>query len=349
MEDDVGLEALHHLEHPLALLAVGEHRLDPGEVPLLESSRGRSGRGCPRRGRASTSSFGRTRAIWRQSSEPIEPPAPVTRTILSSQVGADPVELHHHRLAAEHVLDLDLAQLAGELDAAAQQLEDGRQRAHADVALAAGGDDLAAQRRPGAEGIAITTSSGSVSSRISPISSVVPSTLSPSMRMPRLRGSSSTKPIARAPRFGLSCSSRTTIWPPEPAPTTSTPRARRGRRGRGQAARRAPSGRSEPGAAEQDDGEQEVEDHDRARQAVVERLQRAGRSIARIAARDRAGAQHGHHVGEAEVAPPLLVQAEERRRRSACRRRRSRSSRRACVVAVGMPPGASRKRSWKAR
>ena len=42
------------------------------------------------------------------------------------------------------------------------------------------------------------------------------------MRIPRLRGSSSTKPIAVAPRSGLSCSSRTTIWPPEPAPTTST-------------------------------------------------------------------------------------------------------------------------------
>ena len=34
VEDDVGLEALHHLEHPVALLAVGEHRLDPAEVPL---------------------------------------------------------------------------------------------------------------------------------------------------------------------------------------------------------------------------------------------------------------------------------------------------------------------------
>ncbi len=42
------------------------------------------------------------------------------------------------------------------------------------------------------------------------------------MRMPRLRGSSSTKPIAVTPRSGLSCSSRTTIWPPEPAPITST-------------------------------------------------------------------------------------------------------------------------------
>ena len=45
------------------------------------------------------------------------------------------------------------------------------------------------------------TSSGSVSSRIVAISSVEPSTLRPPIiRIPRLRGSSSTKPIAVAPR-----------------------------------------------------------------------------------------------------------------------------------------------------
>jgi hypothetical protein len=78
------------------------------------------------------------------------------------------------------------------------------------------------RRVPGAEGIAITTSSGSVSSRIWATSSVVPRTFSPSIRMPRLRGSSSRNPIAVEPRLGLSCSSRTTICPPEPAPITST-------------------------------------------------------------------------------------------------------------------------------
>jgi hypothetical protein len=99
---------------------------------------------------------------------------------------------------------------------------------------------------PGAEGIAITTSSGSLSSRISLISSVVPSTLRPSIRMPRLRGSSSMKPIAVEPMLGLSCSSRTTIWPPEPAPITSTSRlgtrsAREGRSTISRTARRAPA------------------------------------------------------------------------------------------------------------
>src|SRR5207253_10841288 len=51
----------------------------------------------------------------------------------------------HHRIPSQHILDPDLAQLAGELDTAAQQLEHGRQRAHGDVALAAGRTDLGTQ------------------------------------------------------------------------------------------------------------------------------------------------------------------------------------------------------------
>ena len=99
-----------------------------------------------------TSSFGRTRAIWRTSSEPIEPPAPGDHHDLVLDVGADPVELHLHRLAPENVLDLDLAQLARQLDAAAEQLEDRRERPHRHVALAAGRDDPAAQDCPGPRG-----------------------------------------------------------------------------------------------------------------------------------------------------------------------------------------------------
>jgi hypothetical protein len=100
---------------------------------------------------------------------------------------------------------------------------------------------------PGADGIAMITSSGSVSSRIEPISSVEPRTLRPSIRIPRLRGSSSRNPIATEPRPGLSCISRTTIWPPEPAPITSTSRPfgirspRAGRSTIRRTARRAPA------------------------------------------------------------------------------------------------------------
>jgi hypothetical protein len=52
---------------------------------------------------------------------------------LAVEVGADAVDLHDHRVAAEEVLDLDLARLADEAAAGLQQLEDGRQRADGDL------------------------------------------------------------------------------------------------------------------------------------------------------------------------------------------------------------------------
>ena len=139
MEDDRGAVLGEDLPHALLFLAVGEHRREHrgrarGARPRAPAG---SRRGCPRRGRASTILCGSTRAIWRHSSEPIEPPAPVTSTICAGQVGADPLQLHVHRLAAEHVLDADLAHLAGERAARLQQLEDGRQRAHGDARAAA--------------------------------------------------------------------------------------------------------------------------------------------------------------------------------------------------------------------
>ena len=71
---------------------------------------------------------------------------------------------------------------------------------------------------PGAEGIAMMTSSGLTPSSTRGSWSVVPSTLCPAMRMPCLRGSSSTKPTARAGSAGLRRSSNATCWPPLPAP-----------------------------------------------------------------------------------------------------------------------------------
>ena len=62
------------------------------------------------------------------------------------QVLADPLDLHPHRLAPEHVLDLDLAHLAHQPAAGLQQLEDGRHRPHRHAALAARGHDLRAHR-----------------------------------------------------------------------------------------------------------------------------------------------------------------------------------------------------------
>ena len=145
VEDDVGLEALHHLEHPVALLAVGENRLDPGEVPLG--------------GELAVDLEEVVLGVIEQDQQPRSDPGDLARELGAdraagsgdqddpvTQVGADAIELDHHGLAAEHVLDLDLAQLSGQLDAAAKQLEDRRQGAHADVALARRGDHLAADR-----------------------------------------------------------------------------------------------------------------------------------------------------------------------------------------------------------
>ena len=69
----------------------------------------------------------------------------MTSTQRPVRYAADRLDLHPHRLAAEHVLDAHLAQLAREVAAALQQLEDGRDRAHRHAALAAGLDDAPAQ------------------------------------------------------------------------------------------------------------------------------------------------------------------------------------------------------------
>ena len=151
MEDDVGLEALHHLQHPVRLLAVGEHRLDAGEVALLDHLAVDleevvlgvvEHHQQPRLDAGDLAAeLGADRAAGAGDEDDAV-----------AQVGADPVELDDDRVAAEHVLDLDLAQLLVELDAAAQQLEDGRQGADADLALAAGGDDLGRAACPAPRG-----------------------------------------------------------------------------------------------------------------------------------------------------------------------------------------------------
>ena len=87
---------------------------------------------------------------------------------LVGEVGADTLELHADRLAAEHVLDADLAQLARDL-----QLTRSVGSSSNTVGIVRTGiprlrqaATTRARSVPGAEGIAITTSSGSTSSRI---------------------------------------------------------------------------------------------------------------------------------------------------------------------------------------
>ncbi len=67
---------------------------------------------------------------------------------LAGQVGADALELLADRLAAEHVLDPDLTQLARDAQLSrpvAQQLEHGRHRADRDAAVTTRGHDASTQ------------------------------------------------------------------------------------------------------------------------------------------------------------------------------------------------------------
>ena len=192
---------------------------------------------------------------------------------------------------------------------------------------------------PGAEGIAIVTSSGR-SRRGSGRSRR-------SCRAPGRRAGASPACAGRrrgsrsrwSPRFGFSWSSRTTIWPPGAGADDERPAL---------LARGAPAGgalhrhpRQQPDPADQREGQQEVRDDHRARDRVVEGPdQQEGDGEDRGRGGDRA--QDAEQVGQAEVAPPLLVEAEARRRRPACRSRRRRSTPRAS-------PGSGRARRPRSR
>ena len=145
VEDDARLEALHRLQHPVRLLAVGEHRLDAREVPLLDQ--------------LAVDLEEVVLGVVEHHQQPRADPGDLAAQLGADraagagheddavlQVGADAIQLDDDRIAPQHVLHLDLAQLFVELHAAAQELEHRRQGADADLALAAGRDDSGAQR-----------------------------------------------------------------------------------------------------------------------------------------------------------------------------------------------------------
>ena len=170
---------------------------------------------------------------------------------------------------------------------------------------------------PGADGIAIVTSSGSTSSRIRPSSCVVPSTRTPSIRSRRLSGSSSTKPTGLRRSSGLRRISRRTRRPPSPAPTISSPRASLlGAK----AAQRAlvDRARDEARAADEGQHEQQVQREHAGRRVTVVSPKPA-RARHRLDERDvqqqrERGDDDGLDdravVALRDVAPPLPVQAE---------------------------------------
>ena len=170
---------------------------------------------------------GATRAICRHSSAPIEPPAPVTITTWpsrylptrssSTRTGSRPST---SSTRSSRTWRMTLPTPASSSNTVGS-VRTGIPRARQAVTTRA-------RTVPGAEGIAMMTSSGSTSSRMRSSSSVLPSTRSPwSRRRPRLRGSSSANPTGRRPRLGLRTISRSTSRPPSPAPTISTSRAPR--------------------------------------------------------------------------------------------------------------------------
>ena len=340
MEDDVGREALHHLEHAVGLAAVGEHSLDPGEVPLLEhlavdleevvlgvveqDQELRVDLGDL------TAELGADRAAGAGDEDDAV-----------AQVGADAVELTHDRVAAEHVLDPNLAQLAVELDAAAQQLEHGRQGADADLTLAAGGDDFGPQR-PGRRGdrdhdlvrFGLVEDLRHLLGRAEHLQAQHPH--------PALARVVVDEADRGGARLGLSCSSRTTIWPPEPARPTA-PRASAGAAaGRAlhhqRTARRAPvSSRVRMKSVTSTE-----------RGKAGERLDTA-KTMTRKRAGDGDGADDQDEVATAEVAPPLLVEPEGVEDGELADDEKADRLREQRLVAGRQPLRLVEKRSWKAR
>ena len=80
-----------------------------------------------RRGRRGSSRSAPTRAIWRQSSEPIEPPAPVTSTVSPREVGRRSTARSTSTGSRPSTSSTcDRADLAGEVEVAGDQLVDAR-------------------------------------------------------------------------------------------------------------------------------------------------------------------------------------------------------------------------------
>ena len=144
MEDDGGAVLGEHLAHPLLFLAVRQHRHGVERVPVFDELAldleqvvlGVVEQDEPARAHA------RDLAAQLRSDRPA---GAGDEDAAAGQVLADALDVHPHGVAAEDVLDLDLAHLAHQAAAGLEQLEDGRHRPHRHAAVAAGGDDLPAQ------------------------------------------------------------------------------------------------------------------------------------------------------------------------------------------------------------
>ena len=82
-----------------------------------------------RSARTAPAARGAKRAIWRHSSAPIEPPAPVTSTTRPVSQPLQSRGVEHHRIAPEQVVELDVAHLRHR-DAPAHQVVERRHGQH---------------------------------------------------------------------------------------------------------------------------------------------------------------------------------------------------------------------------
>ena len=168
------------------------------------------------------------RAIWRQSSEPIEPPAPVTSTVSSTTYLAT-VSRSTSTCSRPSTSSTWTGRICPvrSTSPAISSCRPGSVFTGTPAARAA--STTRWRVSPGADGIAISTSSGCCSRSIRHRSAVVPSTRTPWTRRPCFRGSSSTSPIGVVPAAGDFSISLTITWAASPAPTTITslPRATR--------------------------------------------------------------------------------------------------------------------------
>ena len=113
VEDDRGPVLGEHLAHPLLLAAVGEHGHGERDVALLLE--------LARDLEQVVLGVVDEHELLRADARDLAAELRADRSAgaghehdLAGEVGADALEIHPHRLAAEHVLDADLAQLAGD-------------------------------------------------------------------------------------------------------------------------------------------------------------------------------------------------------------------------------------------
>ena len=177
-------------EHGVDARRVGDVADDRDAAPnggfAVVAARCGSRAGCSRSARTSRSDAGFSVAIWRHSSEPIEPPAPVTITRRPRDQLLERPAVEADRRARQQVLDRQVADLA-ELDLAVDDVAQVRQRLDRNLERLERADDRRGSAAGSARGIAISTSSGRCCSRIRGRSPRVPSTGTPWIRRPDLR------------------------------------------------------------------------------------------------------------------------------------------------------------------